>query len=105
VNPPSSLTLLVGARIDYRADVTVLENQASGLPCFPDGDIHHGAGQVVGRNRLIGEQHPKRRVDHSQQPVAEIRFLARLRGVDIRGPKYVNAGEPAASSAFSAYPL
>lgn len=49
----------------------------------------HGAGQVVSGNHLIGEQHPKRRVDRAQQPVAEIRFLTRLHGVDLRGPEYV----------------
>jgi hypothetical protein len=62
-------------RLDHGSDVAVLENQASGLPCFADGNIHHGARQVVGRNDLIGEQHPKQRVDRAQQPVAEVRFL------------------------------
>src|SRR5437016_3332330 len=79
----------VNSGLQHGSDVTVLENLASGLPCFPDGDIDHGAGQVVSGNHLIGGQHPKRRVDRAQQPVAEIRFLTRLHGVDIRGPEYV----------------
>ena len=62
-------------RLDHGSDVAVLENQASGLPCFAHGNIHHGVRQVVGRNDLIGEQHPKQRVDRAQQPVAEVRFL------------------------------
>src|SRR6201993_3229712 len=30
-------------------------------------DIHHGSGQVIGPDYLIGEQRPKRRVDPSQE--------------------------------------
>jgi hypothetical protein len=81
-------------RFDHGLDVTVLENEAWALACSPDGGLHHGAGQVVGPNHLVGEQQPKRRVDRAQQAVAEIRFLARLRGVDVRGPEEINAGKP-----------
>src|SRR5580693_7372818 len=81
----------VHSGLDHGSDVAILENPASDLPCFSDGDIDHRAGQVVGRNHLIGEQQLKRRVDCAQQPVAEIRFLTRLHGIDIRGPEYVNA--------------
>jgi hypothetical protein len=35
------------------------KNRASVLPRSPDGNIHHGPGQVVGPNHLVGEQHPK----------------------------------------------
>jgi hypothetical protein len=72
---------------DESSDVTVLENRASALPRSGYDGIHHGPGQVVGSNHLIGEQQPKRRVDRSQQAVTEIRFLARLHGVDVCGPE------------------
>jgi len=40
------------------ADVTVLENQRSAFASASHGDIHHGSGRVVGRNHLVGKQHP-----------------------------------------------
>jgi hypothetical protein len=36
------------------SDVTVLENQSSGL-ASAHGNIHHCPSQVVGRNHLVGE--------------------------------------------------
>jgi hypothetical protein len=83
-----------GKLLDYGPDVTVLEDQASGLLCFPDGDIRHGAGQVVGPYHLVGEEHPKHGVNDAQEAVAQIRFLPRLHWVDVRGPEEINAGEP-----------
>ena len=80
--------------VGHRSDVTVLENEARTISGSPDGYIHHGAGQVVGSDYLIGEQHSKRGVDCAQDAVAEIRFLPRRHGVDIRGPEKVNMGEP-----------
>jgi hypothetical protein len=80
-------------RLDHGSDFTVLENQASLLTCSLEGDIDHGPGQVVSPNYLVGEQHPKRRVDRSQQAVAEIRFLPRLNRIDVRGPEEVNAAK------------
>src|SRR5208282_1803260 len=50
-------------RLDHGSDVTVLENRAAGLPLFGYYGAHHGPGQVVGANHLVGEQHPKHRVD------------------------------------------
>lgn len=73
--------------LDHGSDVAVLENQPSGLPCFADGNFHHRARQVVGRNHLIGEQRPKQRVDCAQQPVAEVRFLPGFHGIDNAGRK------------------
>src|SRR5579863_9439142 len=85
---------------DHGADVTVLENPAADLPRFADDDIDHRAGQVVGSNHQIGEEQLKRRVDRPQQAVVEVRFLTRLHGVDIRGPKYVNTREPILQESF-----
>ena len=80
--------------LDHGSDVTILQNQASALPCFPDGDGQHGPSQVVRPNHLIREQHPKCGVDPAQKAVAEIRLLPRLYGVNIRGPEEVDAREP-----------
>jgi hypothetical protein len=79
--------------LNHRPDVTVVENQASALSCASDNDIDHGSGQVVGPNHLVRQQHPKRGVDRAHEPVAEIRFLPRLNGIDVRGPEDVNAGK------------
>jgi cytochrome b561 len=84
----------VRSRLDHGANVTVLQNHSSGLPSSPDGNIYHGTGQIVGANYLVGEQHPKDGVDPAQQAVAEIWFLPRFHGVDVRGPEDVSAGEP-----------
>ena len=51
-------------------------------------------GQVVSPNHLVGKQHPKHGVDSAQEPVAEIRFFPRLHGIDMRGPKDVDARKP-----------
>jgi len=53
--PAESLNPLV-KRFDHRSDVTVLENRASARCRFAYDDIHHGLGQVVGPNHLVGEQ-------------------------------------------------
>src|ERR1700682_1202773 len=82
------------SRVDHGANVTVLQNHSSVLPSSPDGDIHHGTGQVVGANYLVGEQHAKHRVDSAQQAVAKIRLLPRLYRVDVRGSEDVHTGEP-----------
>jgi hypothetical protein len=81
-------------RLDHGADVPVLENEFPTLASSPEGNINHRSGQIVGPNHLVGERHPKERVDRAQQAVAEIRFLPRLDGIDVRGPEDVNAGEP-----------
>jgi len=80
-------------RLGHCPDIAVLEDQAPVLRCSPDGDIDHGLGQFVGPNHLVREQHPKRGVECAQKAVAEIRFLPRLDGIDVRGPEDVNAGE------------
>jgi len=41
----------------------------------------------------VREQYPKRGVDRAHKPVAEIRFLPRLDGIDVRGPEEANAGK------------
>ena len=74
------------------SDVTILKNKASRLLPNADDDIHHCPGQVVGPNDLIGEQHPKNRVDRAQQAVAQIRFLAWLHRIDIRGSEDIEIG-------------
>ena len=75
------------------SDVTILKNKASRFFPNADDDVHHGSGQVVGPNDLIGEQHPKSRVDRAQQAIAQIRFLARLHRIDIRGSEDINTGK------------
>ena len=55
--------------------------------------LDHVPDQFVGPNYLVREEYPKRGVDRSQQTVAEIRFLPRLRRVDVRGPKEGNVRE------------
>src|SRR5229473_3134414 len=93
---PGASTHSVGElkRLDYSSDVTVLENRTSALPCSAYGDFYHGPGQVVGPNHLVGEQHPKRGVDRAHKAVAEIRFLPRLHGINVRRSEEINAGEP-----------
>src|ERR1700722_19083112 len=81
------------ARLNQGPDVTVLENQALTVLCWPDGDIDHGPSQVVGPNHLVRKQHPKRWVERTHKPVGEIRFLPRLHGVDVRWPEDVNVGK------------
>src|SRR5580704_19266556 len=77
-------------RLDNGSDVAVLENRASAPPRSAYDGIHHGAGQVVGTNHLVGKQSPKRGVGRSQQAIAEIRLLPRLNRVDISGPEDIN---------------
>ena len=43
------------ALLDNGLDIAVLENEPSTFPCLPHRDIHHGSGQVVGSNDLVGE--------------------------------------------------
>lgn len=80
-------------RLSHCANLPVLENHAFALAPSSDGNIHHCPRQVVGANHLIGEQHPKRRVDRTQQPVAEVRFLPGFDGIDIGGPEDIKTGE------------
>jgi hypothetical protein len=60
--------------------------------------INHRSGQSSARITLVGEHHTKERVDRAQQAAAEIRFLPRLDGIDVRGPEDVNTGEPGRES-------
>jgi hypothetical protein len=85
----------MASRGDESSDVTVLEHD--GVIFAPDTahrDIHHGPSQVVSANHLVGEQHSKQRIQRAEQAVAEIRFLPRLHGIDVRGPEEVNARKP-----------
>jgi hypothetical protein len=43
-------------RLNQGPDVTVLENQALAILCWPENDIDHGPSQVVGPNHLVREQ-------------------------------------------------
>jgi hypothetical protein len=84
----------VHSRIGYGSDVEVLESSRLRLPLF-SGPQHPPSPGPTRRPESLGlEQHPERGIDRAQQAVAEIRLLARLHGVNIRGPKYVNAREP-----------
>ena len=80
-------------RRDHGPDIAVLQNQALALVRLSQHKIHHGAGQIIGANDLVREQHPEYRIDRAQQPVAEGRFVPRLDGVDIRRPEKVNMRE------------
>src|SRR5260370_15655567 len=80
-------------RLNHRPDVMVLQNKASRFLTNADDDIHHGPGQVVDPNDLIGEQHAKNRVDRAQQAVAQIRFFAWLQRIDICGSEDIDAGK------------
>ena len=75
------------------SDVTILKNKASRFLPSADDDVHHGSGQVVGLNDLIGEQHPKNWVDCAQQAVAQTRFLPRLYRIDIGWSEDINPGK------------
>src|SRR5579863_7651197 len=86
--------LRVHSGLHHRSDVAVLENPCFALCSSPNHGIHHGAAQLIGLNHLVWEQHPKRRIDHSQQAIAEVRFLARFHGVDVGGAEYVKTMEP-----------
>src|SRR6266481_2602833 len=70
------------------SDVTILKNNASRFLPNADDDIHHGPGQIIGPDDLIGEQQTKSGVDRAQQAVAQIRFFAWLHRIDIRGSRY-----------------
>src|SRR5260370_9540842 len=72
--------------LDHGSDVTVLENPTSTLS-FLDGDVHHFTCQVIGTNHLVRKQQLKRGVDGAHQSIAEIRFLPRLHGIDVRRPE------------------
>src|SRR5580704_10653330 len=78
---------------DDRSDVTVLENPTSALNSS-DGNVHHGTCQVVSANHLVWKQQAKRRVNGTQQAIAEIWFLTRLHRIDVCGPEEVNTREP-----------
>jgi hypothetical protein len=56
-------------RFDHSSDITVLEYLKSALPCSAYDSVHHGPGQVIGTNDLIGEQQSKRGVDRAQGPL------------------------------------
>jgi hypothetical protein len=58
-------------RLYQSSDVTILENRAWSDFHPANHDIHHGSGQVIGPDYLIGELRPKRRVDPSQEAVVE----------------------------------
>src|ERR1700686_5340532 len=79
--------------LDHGSDVAVLENLGSKVSSL-DGDVHHGACQVVGTNHLVRKQQLKRGVDGAQKAIAEIRFLPRLHGIDVGGTEEVNARKP-----------
>jgi len=76
----------------HRPDVPILEHRA--FPLGRDGNIDHGSGQVVGPNHLVRKQRPERRVDRAQEAVADIRFLPRIDGIDVRRTEDVQAREP-----------
>src|SRR5882762_1196938 len=80
-------------RRNHRPNITVLENRVSRLASSPHDNIDHRSGQVVGPNHLVREERPKHGVDRAHKPVAEIRFLPWLNGVDVRRSEDVNAGE------------
>ena len=81
-------------RLDHRPDITVLEDRAPRLASPAHDNIDHRSGQVVGPNHLVREERPKHGVDRAHQPVAEIRFLPRLHGINVRRSEEINAGEP-----------
>src|ERR1700758_3829183 len=80
-------------RLDHGSNIAVLQNQDLALLRLSQHKIPHGASQIIGANDLVREQHPEYWVDRAQQPVAEVRFLPRLDGVDIRRPEKVNMRE------------
>jgi hypothetical protein len=53
-------------RLDHGADVPVLENESPRLASSPEGSINYLSAQIVGQNHLVGERHPKERVDRAQ---------------------------------------
>src|SRR6516164_8854982 len=81
-------------RPDHRFDVTVFENEALTLVRGLDGDVYHRPGQIVRPNHQVGEHQAERRVEPTQQAVAEIRLLPWLDGIDVGWPKDVNTGKP-----------
>ena len=81
-------------RLDHSPNIAILENYASALSSFSNGDIYHGATQIVRPNHLIREQYSKRGIDRAHEAIAEIRFLPKLHRVDIRGPEKVNVRKP-----------
>jgi len=85
---------LVRNQASEMADVTVLENQRSAFSSLSHGDIHPRSGQVVGTNHLVGEQHPKCRINRPQEAIAEIGFSTRLHWVDVPGAEDVHAMTP-----------
>ena len=78
----------------HPADVAVFENETSGVSGLSNYNTHHCPRQVVGANDVVGEKHPKHGVNRAEQPVAEIRLLPRLHGIDVGGPEDVKTGEP-----------
>jgi hypothetical protein len=80
-------------RLDHGSDIAVFQNQALAVLCLSEHNIHHCPGQIIGANDLVREQNPEYRIDRAQQPVAEVRFVPRLNGVDIRRPEKVNMRE------------
>ena len=57
---------MVHSGLHHGSDLAFLENPSSCLPRFPDGDIDHGAAQVVGRNLpdLADENFQSHRILH-----------------------------------------
>jgi hypothetical protein len=47
----------------HYANFSILENHALALAPSSDYNVHHGLCQVVGANHLVGEHHPKRRIE------------------------------------------
>jgi len=56
-------TDLTMKRFDQGSDVTVFEDLPSGLACSTDGNIDHGAGQIVCPDDLIGKHYPEYGID------------------------------------------
>ena len=78
---------------DHGSDVAVLEDRAPALPRSGYPSTHHGPAQAVGPYHPVGEKHPKRRIDRTQEAATAVRFLPRLLGVDVRGPEKADVRE------------
>src|SRR4029077_1324598 len=78
-------------RLHNSSDVTVFLYAAFGLICSPHDNIYHRVSQIICPDDLVGKQHPKHRIDATQDAVAEIRFFARLYWIDISRPEDVEA--------------
>jgi hypothetical protein len=90
--------------LDHRPDVSVLQDQSSGI-ILAHGNVHHSPSQIVSRNHQIGEDHPKGGVNRTQQSIAEIRFLSRLNGVNVGGSEDIGVWEPHCEKRVLSLPL